>query len=110
MPVFSTTEENEKFTFSPLSNDATKLAYWDEEAYVSELVVSSGSLKPSSTIGDSQIPSASDLAAAAAAGEGLLEPGKEPEAKTKKRKNDANTAGKQKKVSQDSHVAVAPIH
>ena len=110
MPVFSTTEENDKFTFSPLSNDATKLAYWDEEAYVSELVVSSGSPKPSSTIGDSQIPSASDLAAVAAAGEGLLEPGKETEAKTKKRKNDANTAGKQKKVSQDSLVAVAPIH
>lgn len=98
VPVFSTTEDNEQFTFSPLSNAATKLSYWDEEAYVSELAVSSGSPKMALISGESQVPSASDLAAAAAAGEGLVEPGKEPEAKAKKRKADANAAGKQKKV------------
>ena len=98
VPVFSTAEDNEQFIFSPLSNAATKLAYWDEEAYVSELAVSSGSPRLSSTTSDSQVPSASDLAAAAAAGEGLIEPGKEPEAKAKKRKTDASAAGKQKKV------------
>ena len=98
VPVFGTTEDNDQFTFSPLSNTATKLVYWDEEAYVSELAVSSGSPKLASTTGDSQVPSASDLAAAAAAGEGLIESGKEPEAKIKKRKAETNTAGKQKKV------------
>lgn len=105
VPVFSTTEDNGQFTFSPLSNAATKLSYWDEEAYVSELAVSSESPKLASITGESQVPSASDLAAAAAAGEGLLEPGKEPEAKAKKRKTDANAAGKQKKVLHPSLLA-----
>ena len=109
VPVFSTTEDNEQFTFSPLSNTATKLSYWDGEAYVSELAVSSGSPKLASITGESQIPSASDLAAAAAAGEGLVEPGKEPEAKAKKRKADASAAGKQKKVSHSSSPFGSPL-
>ncbi len=109
VPVFSTTEDNEQFTFNPLSNTATKLSYWDEEAYVSELAVSSGSPKLASITGESQVPSASDLAAAAAAGEGLVEPGKEPEAKAKKRKIDASAAGKQKKVCHSSLLEGIPM-
>lgn len=96
VPIFNITEETEQFTFSPLSNAATKLAYWDEEAYVSELAVASGSPKPAP--GDLPPPSASDLAAAAAENEGLVEPGKESENKVKKRKADPGAAGKQKKV------------
>ncbi|KAL8828730.1 MAG: hypothetical protein Q9191_002416 [Dirinaria sp. TL-2023a] len=96
VPVFNTTEDTEHFTFSPLANAATKLAYWDEEAYVSELAVASGSPKPAP--GDLSAPSATDLAAAAAEKEGLLEPAKESEAKTKKRKADAGAAGKPKKT------------
>lgn len=109
VPVFSTTEDNEQFTFSPLSNRATNLSYWDEEAYVSELAVSSGSPNLASITGESQVPSASDLAAAAAAGEGLVEPGKEPEAKAKKRKTDTSAAGKQKKVLHPSLLAAIPM-
>ncbi len=76
---------------------------------MSELAVSSGSPKLASIIGESQVPSASDLAAAAAAGEGLVEPGKEPEVKAKKRKTDASTAGKQKKVFHPSLLAKTPV-
>lgn len=99
MPVFNVTEGNAKFTFSPLSNTATKLAYWDEEAFVSELIVSSitPTLAPPSI--ETQARSASDRAAAAAVeNEGLLKPGRETEAKAKKRKAEANEASKPKKV------------
>ncbi|KAL2850704.1 rna-binding protein [Aspergillus pseudoustus] len=41
VPVMNPTANTEKFTFSPLNNSAMKLMYWDEEAYVSELTVSS---------------------------------------------------------------------
>ena len=98
VPVFNSTEETDRFTFSPLSNTATKLAYWDEEAYVSELVVSSGSPRPNVGSGDGQIPSAADRAAAAAENEGLVAPGKESEVKAKKRKAEAKEAASQKKV------------
>ncbi|KAK2829846.1 hypothetical protein FQN49_007197, partial [Arthroderma sp. PD_2] len=35
--VSTSTSEEERFTFSPLGNLAAKLAYWDEDAYASEL-------------------------------------------------------------------------
>lgn len=96
--MFNATEDTERFTFHPLSNTATKLAYWDDEAYVSELVVSSGSPKQVANLGETQIPSAADRAAAAAENEGLLAPGKESEVKAKKRKAEAKEAASQKKV------------
>lgn len=39
MPNLSPTAANEKFTFSPLANPSLKLQYWDEEAYVTELLL-----------------------------------------------------------------------
>ena len=98
VPVFNATEGSEKFTFSPLGNTATKLAYWDEQAWVSELIVSSDTPKQTAAVHDSQVRSASDLAAAAAENEGLLKPGKETETKAKKRKVEASDTAKQKKV------------
>lgn len=96
VPVF-TADDPDEFCFHPLGNTATKLAYWDKEAYVSELVVSSGSPKQSAA--EYQAKSAADLAAAAAEGEGLVQPGKETEAKARKRKADvAAVAAKPKKV------------
>lgn len=72
------------------------LAYWDGDAWASELVVSTGSpkLMPSDNPGRS----AADEAAAAAEGEGLVKPGKESEAKVKKRKADAAATSKPKKA------------
>lgn len=101
VPVFNASEETQRFTFSPMGNTATKLAYWDEEAWASELIVSTGS--PKMIAGESQIRSAADQAAAAAENEGLLKPGKEADARVKKRKAEANAVGKQKKVSLTLH-------
>lgn len=40
VPVHNPSAAIERFTFSPLGNPTVKLQYWDEEAYVTELVVS----------------------------------------------------------------------
>ncbi|KAI5304510.1 hypothetical protein KEM56_006417, partial [Ascosphaera pollenicola] len=40
VPVLNSTASTERFTFSPLANPAMKLAYWDQDAYVTELSVS----------------------------------------------------------------------
>ena len=98
MPVFNSVDRNERFTFSPLGNAATKLAYWDEEAYVSELVVSSPVDEKSTKSGEPRAKSELDKAAVAAEREGLVPPGKESESKAKKRKADAVPAAKPKKV------------
>lgn len=98
MPVFSSSETSQKFTFSPIGNSATKLAYWDEQAWASELVVSSSTPKQTAPAKEQQFQSASDRAAAAAENEGLLKPGKESEAKVKKRKAETSDVTKQKKV------------
>lgn len=98
VPVFDAVEGSENFMFSPLGNSATKLAYWDDQAWVSELMVSSTTFKQTGSANENQNRSASDLAAAAAENEGLLKPGKETEAKAKKRKIETNDITKQKKV------------
>lgn len=48
VPALNPTPSTERFTFSPLANPAMKLAYWDEAAYVTELVIS----KPAATAQD----------------------------------------------------------
>lgn len=98
VPIFNASEETQRFTFSPLGNTATKLAYWDQDAWASELVVSTGSPKSGSAVVEGQIRSAADQAAAAAEKEGLLKPGMEAEARVKKRKAEASATAKQKKV------------
>lgn len=95
VPVFNLAEGVEKFTFSPLGNGAAKLMYWDEQAWVSELAVSSVTPKETVPPPENQARSASDRAAAAAENEGLV---KETEAKPKKRKVEASEMTKQKKV------------
>lgn len=105
VPVFQIAPGTEKFTFSPLNNAATKLAYWDQEAYVSELVVSTAESGKVAGTAENQARSASDKAAAAAEKEGLIKDPKETEAKAKKRKAEASTAAKQKKVQVLYHSA-----
>ena len=99
VPVFNVQEGNERFTFSPLGNAATKLAYWDEEAWANELVVSSVTSEKRTNASENQLKTATDRAAAAAENEGLVEPGKEAEVKVKKRKAEASAAAKQKKTA-----------
>ena len=97
VPVFKFVQD-ERFVFSPLGNKATKLAYWDEDAFVSELVVTEAPDDTSTAALDARVKTATDKAAAAAEKEGLLAPGKETEAKVKKRKAEAKDPGKPKKV------------
>lgn len=99
MPVFNITESNARFTISPLGNTATKLAYWDEEAYVTELIVSSAPPTPAVPAVENQARSTLDRVAATVEKEGLLKPGKETDAKVKKRKAETNDSNKAKKVS-----------
>ncbi|KUJ07261.1 uncharacterized protein LY89DRAFT_742909 [Mollisia scopiformis] len=77
-------EEDAQFTFSPLSNTAIKLMYWDEAAYTSELVAASADAP--STIKTKESEHAK--LAAAAANEGLIGSGKDREPRLKKRKVD----------------------
>ena len=75
----------DRFTFNPLGNQATKLVYWDDEAYASEFLVSPGS--PNADAADMQ---AQGDVATGAEGDGL--------AKAKKRKAETSSAAKPKKV------------
>ncbi len=97
VPVFNPVPGGERFAFSPLGNPATKLAYWDEEAYVSELMLTA--VEPEKGPTNENGTSSADKAAAAAEKEGLVKPGKESEAKAKKRKAEASAAATKKKVS-----------
>ena len=99
MPVFNPTEETEKYTFCPLGNPATRLEYWDKEAWVSELVVSSSLPEQPAATDDLQARSTSDIAASAAENEGLLKSNKESDLKGKKRKAEPGESTKQKSVS-----------
>ncbi|KAL8651214.1 MAG: hypothetical protein Q9210_003386 [Variospora velana] len=104
VPVFNSAEDPDEFCFSPLSNNAAKLAYWDKEAYASVLLVSSGASQQATAATESNTKSAADLAAAAAEGEGLLPPGKEAEIKVKKRKAEAATAAAKPKKTAPAHL------
>ena len=82
VPVVNPTPSTERFTFSPLNNPAMKLAYWDEDAYVTELTVSTAELdaKPKE------------------------EKAKSKEEKSKKRKPDAVSGSGVKKMAISSHL------
>ncbi|MCJ1245591.1 hypothetical protein MMC30_002795 [Trapelia coarctata] len=97
VPVFNLAAGNERFVFSPLGNTATKLAYWDEDAYVSELVVSEAPDETSWKTSEARAKTATDRAAAAAEKEGLVALGKDTDAKAKKRKADVKDSAKAKK-------------
>ena len=92
VPVLNSTASTERFTFKPLNNPSLKLAYWDEEAYVTELIVS----KPSS-----EVKSITTTRATPADTEGR-KPSKD-DVKPKKRKGDATTTSAPKKVA-SSHL------
>ena len=83
-----------KFTFSPLSNPAVKLMYWDEAAYSSELVTFVAS---ESSAVESRESEHAKLAAAAA-NEGLVAPIKDGEPKLKRRKFEKEGVSSNKKV------------
>ena len=83
-----------KFTFSPLSNPAVKLMYWDEAAFVSELVTAVRSQTPAIKSKESDHAKL----AAAAAHEGLVSTGNDGEPNAKKRKVEKDGLASNKKV------------
>lgn len=91
VPVINPSASTDRFTFSPLSNPSLKLMYWDEEAYVTELTVSTAELD------NNQVSTAQGQA------ENQGKSTKEAE-KAKKRKADAAASAASKKVAVPSHL------
>ncbi|KAL4778680.1 hypothetical protein BJX76DRAFT_362506 [Aspergillus varians] len=92
VPVMNPTASTERFTFSPLGNPAMKLMYWDEDAYVSELTVST----------DTEVQQAPKNDKPASQSEAKT---KEAAEKAKKRKADASSsASGAKKMAMPSHL------
>ncbi|KAL3470981.1 hypothetical protein BJX99DRAFT_35294 [Aspergillus californicus] len=87
VPVMNPKPSTDRFTFSPLNNPAMKLMYWDEDAYVTELTVSTETETQ-------QVPKTDKSASQSEA------KSKEAAEKAKKRKADApsNAAGVKKKT------------
>ncbi|KAL4805603.1 rna-binding protein [Aspergillus unguis] len=91
VPVMNPSASTERFTFSPLNNPALKLMYWDEDAYVTELTVST---EPE----PQQVPKGDKTGSQSEA------KAKEAE-KAKKRKADvASSASGAKKMAMPSHL------
>ncbi|KAG2024685.1 hypothetical protein GB937_003382 [Aspergillus fischeri] len=89
VPVINPSASTDRFTFSPLSNPSLKLMYWDEEAYVKELTVSTAELD------NNQVSTAQSQAESKST--------KDAE-KAKKRKADAAASAASKKVAVPSHL------
>jgi RNA-binding protein 5/10 len=100
-------EEFANFTFSPLSNAAVQLMYWDEAAYASEFVTATAD-QPS--VSKDKSTEHAKLAAAAA-NEGLVGPGKEGEPRPKKRKveKDPKTVAPHLKFWTNRHAEIHGI-
>ncbi|KAF7877409.1 hypothetical protein EAF04_001086 [Stromatinia cepivora] len=84
-------EEAARFTFSPLSNSAVNLMYWDTTAYASEL----STVLPEAPV--KKMNNERARLASAAANEGLVG-GKDGEFRSKKRKIEKDSAASTKKV------------
>ncbi|KAJ5738476.1 G-patch domain protein [Penicillium malachiteum] len=96
VPVLGPPAAAGRFTFSPLNNPALKLMYWDDEAYVTELMLA--------PLEDENRPSR--VKAEKPTGiqqEAPNKPAKETE-KAKKRKADAPATDKSKKLAMPSHL------
>ncbi|KAH0536441.1 hypothetical protein FGG08_006681 [Glutinoglossum americanum] len=97
VPVYNSSNAVERFTFSPLSNPSLKLAYWDEEAYVSELLLEAEDPETRADAnGDLKEKRLQSYTAAEK--EGLKKPTKETEGKTKKRKAETGAGPSSKKA------------
>ncbi|KAB8298942.1 hypothetical protein EYC80_001093 [Monilinia laxa] len=84
-------EESARFTFSPLSNSAICLMYWDAAAYANEFSI----VLPE--VSTKKPDSERDRLATAAANEGLVS-GKDGESRSKKRKIEKDSTASTKKV------------
>lgn len=98
VPSLNPTAANERFAFSPMGNPSLKLQYWDEEAYVTELIVTPLEKSDQPTQAAQQ---------SLAANEGLRSTIDQDKDKAKKRKpqTDSSTpSSTSKKVATPSHL------
>lgn len=102
VPVINYTSAMERFTFSPLTNRSMKLAYWDEEAYVSELMLAPEEIKSAFKLNEENSSAGKVQGAAVAEKEGILKATRQADGKAKKRKAEESTAASNKKAC--SHV------
>ncbi|KAJ5594380.1 uncharacterized protein N7459_000588 [Penicillium hispanicum] len=93
VPVLDPSSSTARFTISPLNNPSVKLMYWDDEGYVTELVVSAGEDEAV------QHRSKSDKAAG-----NQQDKGSKDSDKAKKRKADAAANANAKKLAMPSHL------
>ncbi|KAG8534151.1 uncharacterized protein KY384_000995 [Bacidia gigantensis] len=91
VPDLNATEATSRFTFSPTGNSATRFRYWDEQVYVSELVVSTTSAVDKTS--GSRVRSVQDESSATM---GSSKGGKDAENRAKRRKFDTKDSTKQK--------------
>ncbi|KAI9829177.1 MAG: hypothetical protein M1826_005772 [Phylliscum demangeonii] len=101
VPVGHSGPVPERFTFSPLNNASVKLAYWDEDAYVSELMLASEEA-PNTSGGASSTGKQPGVVAAEK--DGIVKAIKETENKSKKRKADGNAAAAANKKAVPAHL------
>lgn len=85
VPSLNSTAANARFAFSPMGNPSLKLQYWDEEAYVTELIVTPLEKSDHSTQATQQ---------ALATNEGLKSTADTDKAKKRKPQPDPSTASK----------------
>ncbi|RJE18172.1 rna-binding protein [Aspergillus sclerotialis] len=95
VPVINPRPDTDKYTFSPLNNASVKLMYWDEEAYVTELTVSTAELE-----GEEQTQNDK----AGSKQEGQTKGSHKDAEKAKKRKADAVASSGSKKLAMPSHL------
>lgn len=96
VPVLVPSPALDRFTFSPLNNPSLKLMYWDDEAYATELMVSPGEEDSRSGRAKNEKPTGAQQDSQ---GKAM----KETE-KAKKRKADAITNDKTKKLAVPSQL------
>lgn len=96
VPVMNLSASTDRFTFSPLNNPSVKLMYWDDEGYVTELMLSSGDE-------ESGREQAKGSKALENQQEGQNKSSKEAD-KAKKRKADAAASANAKKLAMPSHL------
>ncbi|KAI9889279.1 MAG: hypothetical protein M1814_005654 [Vezdaea aestivalis] len=92
VPAWNYGPDKQKFTFTLFANPATKLAYWDQEAYANELVVQAEAPKPNESAGIRGSKSKADA-----------------ESKSKKRKGETAINGSSDGPQQSSKKT-APAH
>ncbi|KAJ5116327.1 G-patch domain protein [Penicillium angulare] len=95
VPVLDPSAASSRFTFSPLNNASLKLMYWDDDAYVTELVVSGEEETPFSQTKNEKPTAGQPDAQSKAVKEND---------KAKKRKADATANEKAKKMAMPSHL------